>query len=43
MGKKIICLIAVLCMALGFAACSGNTTIASDYGTDMKGGFVGNQ
>ena len=40
MGKKIICLIAVLCMALGFAACSGNTTIASDNGADMNGGFV---
>lgn len=27
-------------MALGFAACSGNTTIAFDNGTDMNGGFV---
>ena len=40
MGKKIVCLIAVLCMALGFTACSGNTLATGDKGTDMKGGFV---
>lgn len=40
MGKKIVCLIAVLCMALGFTACSGNTLANGDKGTDMKGGFV---
>lgn len=40
MGKKIICLIAALCMAIGFTACSGNTVIAADNGSDMKGGFV---
>ena len=40
MGKKIICLIAALCMVIGFTACSGNTEIAADNGSDMKGGFV---
>lgn len=39
-GQKIVCLIAVLCMALGFTACSGNTLANGDKGTDMKGGFV---
>lgn len=40
MGKKIICLIAVVCMALGFTACSGKPLANGDNGVDMKGGFV---
>lgn len=40
MGKKILCLLAAVCLAFTFAACSSGKTVAADNGIDRDGGFV---